>query len=232
MDLIVLIVLAVAVAMTSAANKAKKDALGGTGTGSSSGTSVRSPLATKAPAATQVPLNDPAGADSQVPDEEVGKTVPTMSLPVSGSLGNIHDPSIQVFSDTLGEWRVHLGVDFLTELNAPVSAAASGTIGEVGKDPLMGTFVTVKHNGGAVTGYKNLSDTLADGITAGAKVKSGQLLGTVGESAILELAEEPHLHFEMTVGGESVDPLAYFSTDSLRALEASATAEPVFEDNK
>ena len=214
---VLLIVLAVAVAMTGAANKAKKEALESSGAGGTA--RVPAPRVTTA-AGDEKKLN-PAGEETGN-DGQVGKVVPTMSLPVAGSLGNIHDPSIQVFSDTLVEWRVHLGVDFLTQAGAAVSAAADGTVEAVGSDPLMGTYVSIRHNGGAVTVYKNLSETLADGIRAGAKVKSGQLLGSVGESAILELAEEPHLHFEMTVGGESVDPLNYFSTDSLRALQAAA----------
>ena len=213
---VLLIVLAVAVAMTSAANRAKK------GSPSESGTSAasRTPAITRSPAATQG-TPDPAGADSKDPNSAVAKVVPTMALPVFGSLGTLHDPSIQVFSDTLGEWRVHLGVDFMTEAGAAVSAAAAGTVEKVGSDPLMGTYVSIRHDGGAVTVYKNLADQLADGIAEGAKVSAGQLLGTVGETALMELAEDPHLHFEMTVGGEPVDPLAYFSTDSLRSLEAS-----------
>lgn len=217
---VLLIVLAAAVAMTSAANRAKRGALDESGT-AGEGAGTRVPSVTGTPAETKKP-SDPAGAETGNSEEEVAKVVPTMLLPADGSLGNIHDPTIQVFSDTLDEWRVHLGVDILTAANAEVRAAADGTVQSVGADPLMGTCISVKHNGGAVTVYKNLSETLADGIEAGAKVRAGQLLGTVGDSAILELAEEPHLHFEMSVAGEPVDPLNYFSTESLRALEASA----------
>jgi murein DD-endopeptidase MepM/ murein hydrolase activator NlpD len=62
---------------------------------------------------------------------------------------------------------------------------------------------------------------LAEGIKAGASVKSGQAIGTVGETAISELADEPHLHFEMTVGGLSVDPLEYFSEQAMTELSGA-----------
>ena len=83
---------------------------------------------------------------------------------------------------------------------------------------------TVDHGNGVVSIYKNLSKELAEGITQGAKVTAGQKLGTVGESALIESAEEPHLHFEMTYEGESVDPLTYISEDSRKVSLSADTA--------
>ena len=71
--------------------------------------------------------------------------------------------------------------------------------------------------------YKNLSEELPDGIKEGSAVRSGQLIATVGDSAMLELAEEPHLHFEMTVADLSVNPLEYFSEKALESLSIDAS---------
>ena len=50
-------------------------------------------------------------------------------------------------------------------------------------------------------------------------------MGAVGESARAELADEPHLHFEMTVGGLSVDPLEYYDEKTLEALGLDSSYE-------
>ena len=57
------------------------------------------------------------------------------------------------------------------------------------------------------------------------KVEAGQLIGSVGDTAMIEIAEEPHLHMEMTVKGLQVDPLDYFSQEVLNAL----TEDSIYE---
>ena len=66
--------------------------------------------------------------------------------------------------------------------------------------------------------YRNLSETPAQGIAAGVNVKAGQLIGNVGNSAMVEIGEEPHLHLEMTVNGAYVDPLDYFDESTVASL--------------
>ena len=113
---------------------------------------------------------------------------------------------------------MHLGIDIATEEAAPVCAMAAGTVAQIWEDPMMGWSIALSHTGDAVTVYKNLSKQFAEGIAIGAEVEAGQLLGSVGDTAMIEIAEEPHLHMEMTVKGLQVDPLEYFSKDVLSAL--------------
>ena len=155
-----------------------------------------------------------------------GNTLPEFALPVGGVLSKKHSVDTQVFSPTLGEYRVHLGIDIATEEAAPVFAMAAGTVAQIWEDPMMGWSVAISHAGDAVTVYKNLSKQFADGITVGAEVEAGQLLGCVGDSAMIEIAEEPHLHMEMTVKGLQVDPLDYFSKEVLAAL----TEDSIYEN--
>ena len=152
-------------------------------------------------------------------------TVPEFALPVGGVLSKKHSVDTQVFSPTLNEYRVHLGIDIATEAAAPVFAMAQGTVAQIWEDPMMGWSVAISHSGEAVTVYKNLSKQLADGISVGAEVEAGQLLGSVGDTALIEIAEEPHLHVEMTVKGLQVDPLEYFSKDVLSAI----TEDTIYE---
>ena len=168
--------------------------------------------------------------DTQKPNKPSSGTpvedkVPSLLLPVSGALTGKHDPEIQVYSNTLGDYRVHLGIDIATNEGASVYSAADGTVARVWKDDMMGYSIAIKHTGDCYTFYQNLSDTLPEGLAEGATVRAGQLIGTIGDSALVEIADEPHLHFEMTVADLSVDPLEYFSEDALRSLTIDASYE-------
>ena len=174
--------------------------------------------------ATPTPPNDASS--------DVGSKLPTFYLPVTGKLSAVHDSELQVFSPTMNDYRVHLGVDILAEDASPVYAVADGTVTQIWEDVRMGQCIAIKHNGDAVSIYKNLSTELPTGIIEGAKVKAGQQIATVGSSAMVEIAEEPHLHFEMTVGGLEVDPLEYFSSKDVATLQKDTAYEQSTETDK
>ncbi len=136
--------------------------------------------------------------------------LPTFSLPVSGEIMIDYSDSVPVFSQTMNDYRTHLGVDIGAELGTPVLAVADGTVTNVWADPFMGTCVSIEHSGNAVSFYKNLDDDVASGIVIGSTVKSGDVIGAVGETAMNEIAEEPHLHYELKVDGKHVDPKVHF----------------------
>lgn len=148
-------------------------------------------------------------------------------LPVSGVLQKSHDASVQVFSPTMGDYRIHLGIDIGTVAGAAVSAMADGVIAQVWDDFSMGQCVAVKHGGDAYTIYKNLSAELPESVVVGAAVKAGDVIGTVGETADVEVGEEPHLHVEMTVNGLQVDPTDYLSEDAMNVLGEDTNYEDV-----
>lgn len=162
------------------------------------------------------------------PDSEVGGDGKefVLSLPVNGTLSKGHDSSLQVWSDTMGDYRIHLGIDISAAENAPVYAAADGKITKIWDDALMGRCVAVEHGGDVYTIYKNLSETMASGIQTGADVKCGQQIGHIGETAVSEFADEPHVHLEMTVGGLAVNPLDYMSEETKATLKVDNSTEP------
>ena len=125
----------------------------------------------------------------------------------------------------MNDYRVHLGVDIITTDGAPVYAVADGTVIQIWEDVRMGQCVAVKHNGDAVSIYKNVSAELPKGIIEGATVRAGQQIASVGSTAMVEIADEPHLHFEMTVGGLAVDPLEYFSSKDVETLSKDTAYE-------
>ncbi len=160
-------------------------------------------------------------------DSQTGADVEefVIALPVNGTLAKGHDSSLQVWSDTMGDYRIHLGVDISAAENAPVYAVADGKVSKIWDDALMGRCVAIEHEGDIYTIYKNLSETMAAGITAGAEVVCGQQIGHIGETAISELADEPHVHLEMTIGGLAVDPVDYMSDESKATLKIDNSTE-------
>ena len=137
----------------------------------------------------------------------------TYISPLSGSIAKAHSTEVPVFSNTLNEWRVHTGIDISAEEGSEVYAVCDGTVTAVFAHPFHGRTVEITHSAGIVSVYSNLS---SDGIAVnvGDTVASGDKIGVVGDTSLTELADEPHLHFEMKVNGVSVNPLDYISEES------------------
>ena len=150
-------------------------------------------------------------------------TLPEFSLPVSGEISIDYSDSVPVFSTTMNDYRTHLGVDISASLGSEVLAVADGVVTNVWDDPFMGTCVSIEHSGNAVSIYKNLAPTVSEGIIIGAEVKSGDVIGAVGESAMNEIAEEPHLHYELMVDNKHVDPKEHIKLPMPKPEEPSDT---------
>lgn len=141
----------------------------------------------------------------------------TFISPVSGSVVTEHSMTVPVFSPTLEEWRIHTGIDISTEDSAAVFAAADGVVSEISTHPRFGYTVKINHEGGVTTIYSNLSSLEDIAVKVGDTVKCGDKIANVGDSAVFELAEEPHLHFEVLKNGVQTDPLEVISEESKRA---------------
>jgi len=162
---------------------------------------------------------EPVNAGTEEPvngdtDDEGGKPVenklPTFIMPVNGSISKMHDEDAPVYSLTMEDYRIHLGVDISSTLGQAVLAAADGVISQVYEDPMMGTCIVISHSGDAKSIYKNLAPELPAGIEEGVTVMSGQTIASVGESAIIEISDEPHIHYELKIADKWEDPLDYF----------------------
>ncbi len=132
--------------------------------------------------------------------------LPRFSAPLDALVLKNYSADIPVFSYTMNDYRTHNGVDFACSVGTPVSAAADGIICEVTNDPMMGVTVGISHSGGAVTRYKGLSEESMSVVSVGDNVSRGQIIGASGDTALIESAEESHLHFELEVNGEYEDP--------------------------
>ena len=138
--------------------------------------------------------------------------LPSLISPVqSGSVSFEFSDSLPVFSLTMNDYRTHDGVDISAPMGAEVFAVADGTVIDIWQDVRMGTCISIAHSGNAVSTYKNLNPHLAENIAEGVKVTAGEVIGLVGDSAMVEIAQESHLHYELTIDSQLVDPCNYIS---------------------
>ena len=108
------------------------------------------------------------------------------------------------YNETTRDWRTHNGIDIAAEPGAAVMAAADGVVYTVFEDDTMGTTVVIRHDGGYTTQYASLDPELQ--VSVGDTVTLGQTIGCVGQSALLETAIGPHVHFAVTCNDEPVNP--------------------------
>ncbi len=153
------------------------------------------PLPTQEPVVTQAPTAKPASAPS--------KAAP----PVQGEIIFGFAVDKLLYSVTLDQWTTHDAVDIKADAGTPVKCVFSGTVERVAKDDALGYAVTVSHANGRTTLYANLGEDVR--VKVGDKVNAGDVLGTVGTSAISECALPPHLHFAIFVDGAAKDPAKY-----------------------
>lgn len=140
------------------------------------------------------------------PKEEPKKEL-AFQFPIEGEI--IREFSVEnlIYSETLEEWTTHQGIDIKADRTTVVKSAEAGTVVAIKNDPRYGLTVIIEHENGFKTVYSNLLTT--EFVTEDENVEKGQSIGTVGNSAVFEIADEPHLHFEMIKDGEYVDPTLY-----------------------
>ena len=103
----------------------------------------------------------------------------------------------------LGYRRLHAGVDYAAPKGTPIMAAGNGVVEKAGKSSGYGNLTILRHTNGYETAYGHQT-AFAKGLVPGATVRQGQIIGYVGSTG---LSTGPHLHFEIRVNGQPVDPL-------------------------
>ena len=127
--------------------------------------------------------------------------------PVEGEILKSFAMENLVFSETLQEWVVHKGIDIKAPRTTIVKAAEEGTVKAIKNDPRYGLTVIIEHTNGYKSVYSNL--LTAEFVVVGEKVSKGQTIGTVGNTATFEIADESHLHFEILKDDVAIDPTLY-----------------------
>ena len=123
-----------------------------------------------------------------------------LAVPVAGAVTSGFGSRLHPLFETT---RMHNGVDFAASTGTPVKAAEAGTVAVAGTRGGYGTTVILDHDNGLATLYGHLSRLAVD---EGAKVARGAVVGYVGSTGF---STGPHLHFEVRVNGNPVDPMRY-----------------------
>lgn len=139
--------------------------------------------------------------------EETTKKELSFVKPVEGDIVREFAKDNLVYSETLKEWVTHMGIDIKAEKTTVVKSAEEGTVKSIKNDPRYGLTIVIEHENGFQTVYSNL--LTSEFVVEGEKVEKEQSIGTVGNTAAFEIADEPHLHFEILKDSIQVDPNIY-----------------------
>jgi len=146
-------------------------------------------------------------SEAEVTEKKEEIKEPVFERPVEGEIIKKFAKDTLVYSETLDEWVVHNGVDIKADKTTVVKAAEKGTVKAIKNDPRYGLTIVIQHDMDYTTVYSNL--LTSEFVVEGEKVEKGQSIGTVGNTGAFEIADEPHLHFEMQKAGEAIDPINY-----------------------
>jgi murein DD-endopeptidase MepM/ murein hydrolase activator NlpD len=163
---------------------------------------------------------DPKGPDGPDYFDANGQSAKSMLMktPVDGA--RITSGFGMRFHPVLGYSRMHKGIDFGVPVGTPVMAAGSGTVVTEGYGHGYGNFLKINNGNGYATGYAHLS-RFAPGIHKGSRVRQGQIVAYSGNTG---LTTGPHLHYEIFVNGEQVNPLKVKVAKGMRLAGKELTA--------
>lgn len=149
------------------------------------------------------------------PVEQIGKMLESQGTlftdipniwPIKNGLGHISMAFGQNIHPITQQWYIHKGLDFSTYRSGdPVVATANGQVVTVTYDDSFGNYVIIKHKHGIYTRYAHLATVR---VKKGQVVSQREVIGTIGSTGI---TTGPHLHYEVHIGSDVVDPAKYIN---------------------
>ena len=147
------------------------------------------------------------------PIEQIGKMLESQETlfadipniwPVRGGIGHVSQPFGQTTHPITGNWYIHKGLDISTWRSGdPILATANGQVVTVAYDSGFGNYVIIKHKHGIYTRYCHMASTR---VKKGQFVSQRDVIGYIGSTGI---STGPHLHYEVHIGSDVVDPAKY-----------------------
>lgn len=126
--------------------------------------------------------------------------------PLKNGVGHVSMAFGQNQHPVYGYWYIHKGMDFSTyHTGDPIIATANGQVVTVGSDMSFGNFVIIKHKHGIYTRYAHMNSIW---VHKGDMVSQRQVIGTIGNTGI---TTGPHLHYEVHIGSDVVDPAKFIN---------------------
>lgn len=147
------------------------------------------------------------------PIEQIGKMLESQETlftdipniwPIKGGIGHISMQFGQTPHPITGQWYIHKGLDISTYRSGdPIVSTANGQVVTVAFDPGFGNYVIIKHKHGIYTRYCHMNSVR---VKKGQFVSQRDVIGTIGSTGIVT---GPHLHYEIHIGSDVVDPSKY-----------------------
>ncbi len=164
--------------------------------------------------ATGVPDTRTTTSTSQNTTSTTAKPKALFVLPATNVILEAYS-DLPVYSETLGEWRTHDGVDFACDNGETVKAVADGTVSSIKEDALWGNVIEIDHGNKLISRYCGVKPI---DIQAGKTVKAGEKIGAVGDIP-MEITKPSHLHLEMLSNGKVFDPMTLIQGETTSPTE-------------
>lgn len=136
------------------------------------------------------------------------------SLPggIEATLGGFALPARGVFTSGYGmRWGTfHYGIDIAAPIGSPIYAVTDGTVIDAGPAQGFGLWVRIRHDDGTLSVYGHMYDF---SVSVGERVHAGQQIARIGNRGD---STGPHLHFEILVNGQHVDPLPWLAFHGIK----------------
>lgn len=146
----------------------------------------------------------------RTPDSELGSDHSIAVVDLKKIIWPIKADVVQqfgmVYSRTYNDYRFHNGIDIKVNRGSEIVSILPGKVIKVETTGSEVKTILVEHGSGWQSEYAQLENSF---VKAGTLVKSGQVLGSVGQPGLSEVLDGPHLHFSLIKNGQEVNPLEY-----------------------
>lgn len=160
--------------------------------------------------AVETELPDPDTPDTKADKlETIFQVSSSLLYPVSSQRVAKEYSEQAVYSETMKDYRPHTGTDFEARIGETVFSVCDGIVDDISEDDLYGNILKVT-NGTYSVYYCGVGDEFT--VSEGDAVEAGQVIARVGEIPC-ESEDEPHVHMEVRVSGNSIDPMTVISND-------------------
>jgi murein DD-endopeptidase MepM/ murein hydrolase activator NlpD len=139
---------------------------------------------------------------------EIFTNTPTY-WPVKGGVGYIttrFGPDVHPIYKTI---RIHAGLDIALGIGVPIIATANGEVSLVSFNSELGNYIQIKHKYGFSTKYAHLQRSI---VSRGQKVNRGDTIGYMGATGVVS---GPHVHYEVLLGTQNLDPMYFINIKPL-----------------
>jgi murein DD-endopeptidase MepM/ murein hydrolase activator NlpD len=148
------------------------------------------------PSASLVAVSDAGRARQSGSSVSIPSRIPVEGVHLTSNFGMRTHP-------VLGGRRAHKGIDLAGPTGTPVHAAADGIISRADWFSSYGLYISIEHGGQIQTRYGHMSRL---NVESGQRVKKGDVIGFIGSTG---RSTGPHLHYEVRIANEAVNPLPY-----------------------